>query len=174
MTEMLNAGAKCGRLRRPRPTASQARGSVACDLAQSRTLVGRSYRTLFGRGLVGTCGAAERFTDLQEDAEMTPDVIKAMRLAAWEDLDPDKRGDLPILLGEIGLADYSQDPHRRGCLSNLADRRHGSSDHLRWLRNGRLLEWSASKHNLNGTGTSALSGTPSEYHTARLKEDFFR
>lgn len=116
-----------------------------------------------------------RFTDLEEEEAMTPAVIEALRFAAWEDLDPDKRGDLPILLGELGLADYSQEPPQIGDICQIW--REDGTGHLivcAGYEEGRLLEWSASKHNANGTGTRHFWGTPSEYHTAKLKEGFFR
>lgn len=117
----------------------------------------------------------KKFTDLQEDAEMDNKMIEALRLAAWEDLDPDKRGDLPILLGELGLADYSNEPPQEGDICQVW--RTNGTGHLivcaGW-EDGKMLEWSASKHNANGTGTRHFSGTPEQYFTARLKEEFFR
>lgn len=117
----------------------------------------------------------KRFTDLQEDSAMGRDVIEALRLAAWEDLDPVKRGDLPILLGDIELADYSNEPPQVGDICQIW--RTDGTGHLivcAGYEDGRLLEWSASKHNVGGTGTRHFWGEPAEYHTAKLKEGFFR
>ena len=111
-------------------------------------------------------GSARRCRDGQQnDRGVAP--------AVWEDPDPDKRGDLPILLGELGLADYSNEPPQEGDICQVW--RTNGTGHLivcaGW-EDGKMLEWSASNTTPTARARVTSSGTPEQYFTARLKEGF--
>jgi hypothetical protein len=110
------------------------------------------------------------YTDQEEEIDF--EAIERMRRAAWI-LDGVRSG-LPEVLGRMGLGTYSNERPDAGDICQIW--RANGTGHLFVCvgeERGRLLEWSASKSHLAGTGTKHLVGEPTEYHTFRFHSELF-
>lgn len=118
-----------------------------------------------GAVFAATVELLRRFTDQEE--EINFEQIEALRRAAWV-LDGVRSG-MPLAMAEMGLGVYSNERPDAGDICQIW--RANGTGHLFVCvgeERGRLLEWSASKSHLNGTGTKHLVGEPTEYHTFRF------